>query len=107
MCGNVKLNNIFHEYENNDFLIKEDGSVTSYCEFWKEAKATAMKLLSIGCREGDRLLLKIENSEHYLKLYIACMYTGIVACPIDPDLPSERYDAILSEIKPTYVICFM
>ena len=104
MCNNVKLENIFHKYKNNDFLIKEDGSVTSYFEFWIEAKEIAIKLLSIGLKEGDFLLLKIENSEDYLQLYIACMQTGIIACPIDPDLPSERYDAILNEIRPTYVI---
>ena len=79
-------------------------SVTSYFEFWIKAKEISIKLLSTGCKEGDFLLLKIENSEDYLKLYIACMLTGIIAYPIDSDLPSERYDAILNEIRPTYVI---
>ena len=104
MCNNVKLENIFHKYKNNDFLIKEDGSVTSYFEFWIVAKEIAMILLSIGLKEGDFLLLKIENSGDYLKLYIACMLTGIIACPIDPDLPKERYETILNEIKPRYII---
>ena len=63
MCNNVKMENIFHKYKNNDFLIKDDGSVTSYFEFWIEAKEIAIKLLSIGLKEGDFLLLKIENSE--------------------------------------------
>ena len=38
MFYDVKLYNIFHKYKNNDFLIKEDGFVTSYFEFWIEAK---------------------------------------------------------------------
>jgi len=104
MYNNVKVDNIFHKYKNYDFLIKEDGSVTSYFEFWIKAKEIALKLLSTGCNEGDFLLLKIENSEDYLKLYIACMQTGIIACPIDPDLPKERYEAILNEINPRYII---
>ncbi|SVC97895.1 uncharacterized protein METZ01_LOCUS350749, partial [marine metagenome] len=81
MRDNVKLDNIFHKDKNNDFLIRDDGSVTSYFEFWIEAKEIAIKLLSIGLKEDDFLILKIENSEDYLKLYIACMQIGIIACP--------------------------
>jgi len=32
------------------------------------------------------------------------MRTGIIACPIDPDLPNERYMSLKNKLKPSYVI---
>ena len=59
--NNIKLEKLFHKYKNNDFLIKDNGSVTSYFEFWIEAKQIAIKLLNIGIVEGDFLLIRINH----------------------------------------------
>jgi acyl-CoA synthetase (AMP-forming)/AMP-acid ligase II len=104
MCNNVKLDNIFHKYKNNEFLINYDGSSISYNDFWKSVEGFAKKLISAGCKEGDFLLIKIENCKEYLQIYVACMETGIIACPIDPDLPEDRYKVLLDEINPSFII---
>jgi Acyl-CoA synthetases (AMP-forming)/AMP-acid ligases II len=54
--------------------------------------------------EGHFLLIQIENTEDYLKLYIACMLIGVIACPIDPNLPKKRVASIQNEIHPSYII---
>ena len=100
----IIIENIFKKYRNNDFFIKSDGSVISYIKFWNEVKIISSKLLKLGCKEGHLLLIKIENSENYLKLYIACMLIGVIACPIDPSLPKKRFEFIKDGINPNYII---
>ena len=104
ICNEITLENIFKKYKNNDFIIREDGSVISYIQFWADVIKIRTKLEKFGCKKGNLLLIKIENSEEYLKLYIACMLIGIIACPIDPNLPKDRYKYIINEINPNYVI---
>ena len=100
----IIIENLFKEYKRNDFLIRADGSVISYLEFWDDVKNFSSKLLSAGCMEGHFLLIQIENTEDYLKLYIACMLIGVIACPIDPNLPKKRVASIQNEIHPSYII---
>jgi len=97
------LKSIFEKYSNNEFIVSNKSTFT-YGEFWIQSEELGKKLISVGCKKGDFLFIKLENCENYLQIYLACMRTGIIACPIDPDLPNGRYKALKDELKPRFVI---
>ena len=76
----------------------------SYCDFWEQSSYFIDKLKSAGCQEGDIILIKLGNSVQYLQLYLACMRTGVIACPVDPNLSSLKYKKFLTELNPKFII---
>lgn len=38
--------------------------------------------LQLQCRQGDRVLLMLDNNEHYVISFFACLYAGLIAVPL-------------------------
>ena len=55
-------------------------------------------------KEGDRVIIKIENSPEYLISIFACFLGGFIACPIDMKTPNVRYAKIKKMLKFKYEI---
>jgi len=85
------------------FLILESGEVINYGQFWQQANRYASRLVELGMKPCDRLLIRLTNSEHFLLLYLACAMGGFTACPIDPAFPESRVDKIKKMLSPSYV----
>ncbi len=98
------IKDIFTKYSKNDFIIGHKGLKLSYGQFWESSLSYAKKLELSGCREGDFVIIKLENCVEYLKLYIACILKGLVACPLDPKILDHRYKKLLADINPKLVI---
>ena len=74
-----------------DFLNKS----YNFCNFLKFKK---------GLKVGDKILIKLDNSPEYLISIFACFVGGFVACPIDKQIPNDRYKKLIKILKPKYEI---
>jgi acyl-CoA synthetase (AMP-forming)/AMP-acid ligase II len=85
------------------FLIAGARTLT-YGEFLALGRRLAVALIARGLKPGDRLMIQLENSEHLLALYLACALAGLVACPLDPQLPAGRAALLKSRLSPALLV---
>ena len=98
------LESTFERNASKRFLIAADGSETTYGQFLDEAKKIARNLVGRGLAPGSRLMIQVENSPHLLALYLGCALSGVVACPVDPQLPARRAAALKSRMAPALLV---
>lgn len=85
-------------------LIRQDGTQLSYGDVWERAGRMARRLHELGGRGGTRVLVRLDNSENVLLLYLACAIGGVAACPVDPGLPKPQVNAMIAALRPALVI---
>ncbi|WP_144635194.1 non-ribosomal peptide synthetase [Bordetella genomosp. 13] len=80
----------------------------SYEALHTRARAVAAGLRECG-RQGDRVLLMLDNDDHYVVGFLACLYAGLVAVPAYPPHASRpqlaaRVTAIAQACDPACVL---
>lgn len=98
------LGNTFERNSSRRFLITTDGREVTYGQFMDAARGIAANLAERGLSAGSRVMIQVENSENLLSLYLACALSGIVACPIDPQLPANRATILRSRFAPALLV---
>lgn len=101
--GFAYLQDCFQRNASRTLFTLADGGTITYADAWQRAQAFAARLAELGVQPNDRVLIRLENSENFLLLYLACAIGGFVACPIDPALPDSRIAAIKKQVEPRYV----
>lgn len=82
------------------FLIDgTDGETYSFARFHNEACAVASDLQARGLNKGDRIGLLLCNSPEFAVLYMACLYVGVVAVPVNPILGRQDINYILQHSR--------
>lgn len=71
------------------------GQELTYGQIDQAAKAVAADLRTQGFERGDKLGLVLNNSAEVAKIYLGCLYAGIVVVPINPVLPQKDLSFIL------------
>lgn len=87
-----KILNYFNE--NSSLLLKDlkTGTTLSYKEAFPEIKYISSVLHQYGIKKGDRVAVLLDNSMHFLLLYLTCLLQRIVICPINPKYNREDID---------------
>lgn len=84
------LNEVFRTIEKNadrPFLIDAfDGNVFTFAAFHAYSAHLSGALEQCGLKRGDRLAILLNNSPEYAMIFFACLYAGIIAVPINPQL---------------------
>ena len=80
-----------------------DSSLT-YKELNESANRIAHTLIEKGIGKGDIVGLMLPRKSYLLSAMIGIIKSGAAYLPIDPDLPGERIDYILSDSKAKYCI---
>jgi long-chain acyl-CoA synthetase len=93
------LINSFKKFQNKTMIISQDRRIT-YNKFYKQSLILCEFLKKRGLKENDKILIVLENSLDYLIIFMACMFGGFVACPIDPTTKKNR----INELKKIYDI---
>jgi fatty-acyl-CoA synthase len=62
----------------------------SYDRLWREVEMLAGYLQSVGVREGDRVLLYMQNSPQYVIAYYAILRANAVVVPLNPMLVTQE-----------------
>lgn len=90
--------------KNSDKIIITDlikNKKIKYQEFLDLSKNLSNYLeIKKNLKSGDKILICLENSFEFLVLIFACLLSGFVAVPIDPNLPKDRQNHIKKMIKP-------
>lgn len=69
--------------------------VFSFEVFHRLACSLAMELLRRNIIRGDKIAIVLNNSVEFAALYFACLYTGSVAVPINPQLHKRDIEFLL------------
>jgi long-chain acyl-CoA synthetase len=78
----------------------------SYRALFAAIAGVAQVLASrFGVTPGARVVLNMENSDHYVIAYLAVLTAGAVAVPINPKLTSREVAYILSDCGPVLYVC--
>ncbi len=106
---NININSIIKILENNSdrnliHQIISDKKFT-YSQFLKKSKEffyflNEKKKLKL----GDKVIIKLENSSEYLISIFACFLGGFVACPIDKEIPNNKYKKIKKILNAKYEV---
>jgi fatty-acyl-CoA synthase len=80
--------------------IDDRGVATSYRELADRSAALAERLLSAGCRHGDRIATLTGNSAEHVVLFFACARAGLVLVPLSWRLTAPELAAQLSDARP-------
>jgi fatty-acyl-CoA synthase len=60
------------------------GTVINYGELYRRVEALAGTLQACGLRRGDRVMVALQNSPHYVTAYYAVLRAGAVVVPVNP-----------------------
>jgi amino acid adenylation domain-containing protein len=89
--------------------IARDGETRwDYATLDAQARALAAELQA-GAAQGDRALILLDNDQHYVCAFFACLYAGLVAVPVfPPESAREQHLArlvgIASDAEPAFVL---
>lgn len=102
ISAHERINNLNIKFKNKTFLIdSKSGQKHTFDQIFSDSCKIAAQLNDAGLKKGDRIIFSIENSVEFVKLYFACLYSGIVSIPLNPILAAGQKDYIIqhSEAK--------
>jgi acyl-CoA synthetase (AMP-forming)/AMP-acid ligase II len=76
----------------------------SYSELFEAVSGSAAALDARGVRQGDRVVLQLENSDRYVVSYLAVLQAGAVAVPINPKWTAAELAFVLSDARPALYV---
>lgn len=82
------------------------GQTTTYQELHDAVDATAQSMITQAkLRQGDRVVIDMENSDRMMICYLAVHRAGAVAVPINPRLVEREIRYILADATPRLYLC--
>lgn len=79
------------------FAIQQDGASITYDQFWLSVCCMAEELLKQR-RPHEALVIRTTQTINYLIRYFACHRAGVVAVPVEQDLPEDKLQAIEQQV---------
>ncbi|MGB9591480.1 MAG: class I adenylate-forming enzyme family protein, partial [Candidatus Kryptoniota bacterium] len=81
------------------------GRDISYGELWESILKIASALRKIGIKEGDRVVLFMQNCPQFVISFFAVLHIGAIAVPVNPMLKQVELRSLLHDCEPTLIIC--
>jgi len=82
-----------------------EGAAYTYADLHSESAKVANALVSLGCRQGDRVSVQVAKSPQALFLYLGCLRAGCVFHPLNTGYKAHELDYFLSNAEPSVVVC--
>ena len=95
---------IADQYPDNIAIQTDGRHNVSYVELKSQAFSIAQFLQEQHIKQGDLVAIGVGKSAEYISAMLGCWLIGAAFMPLDPELPSERRDFILSEASPKYIL---
>lgn len=96
----------FANHKKNTALVQftKDGSEpVTFGKLLLNAKRMAVGMQQLGVKHGDRIMLMAANSPEWIYAYLATVYSGAVALPVDGQQSEEVLKHIIADSKPKFV----
>lgn len=87
------------------FLVTPEGRRWLYGDLDAATAHYARRLRAFGLLKGDRVVAQLDKSVWALFLYLACLRTGIVFIPLNPELRPNELGPILADADPRLFVC--
>jgi long-chain acyl-CoA synthetase len=71
----------------------------TYGELMSAARRVSARLLSLGTKPGDRVLLYSPNCPEYLPLYLGCAYVGAIFAPVNTAFRAREMAYVLDNAR--------
>lgn len=84
-------------------IIHDDARI-SYGELWQRIMKAAKRLRERGVDQGDRVVMLMDNSVHYVVAYYAIMYLEAVSVPLNTGLKGQQLGQIISHAQSSVVL---
>jgi long-chain acyl-CoA synthetase len=93
--------------ERTAFKLKTPGGYTSvtYGEAYRRIRGTALGLLTLGLKRGERVAILSENRQEWVIAYFGSYFAGTVAVPLDTQISPEEWRRLIddSETRSVFV----
>lgn len=103
-CLGQVLQYAAHKYPQSTALICAEKSI-SYHELFYFACLLSKQLQERGIKQGDRVLMLVENSIEFYVIYFGILQAGAVVVPLNIFLHERELAHIIGDAKPTLLIC--
>jgi len=80
------------------------GQDIPYKKLWQDIIKIASNLRKIGIREGDRVVLFMQNCPQFIISFFAVLHIGGIAVPINPMLKQAELRNVLNDCNPALII---
>ena len=87
------------------FLLLDDGKAFSYEEIISIASKISHKLIKLGLKVGDPLLVKAPKCKETIALYLSSIMTGAVYFPLNSNYTPIETNYFVKDSKPAFLIC--
>ncbi|MFF5173722.1 amino acid adenylation domain-containing protein [Micromonospora sp. NPDC000089] len=77
-------------------VIDADGQVVSYGELSRHAHAVAHRLRDLGVERNELVAVAVDKSAAQVAAALGVLLAGAAYLPVDPDLPDERQDHLVT-----------
>lgn len=77
---------------------------TSYRDLFAAIDRAASTLLASGLAPGERVMIKLDNSDLYVVAYLAVLRAGLVAVPVNPKLTPREIAQLASDCGPALFV---
>lgn len=105
-CLIDELKKIFQEHADKPFLLEAaTGLRYSYNEAARMTLELSQLLHSKNIRRQDSVALLLDNSAEFVFLYLACLFSGLIAVPINLSCTDKEKSFILKSTKPRLLVC--
>ena len=94
-----------HLESEKTFLLHDDGSKTSYCEFLELASRLAHQLRELGIKPDDRIVVQVSKRLETLGLYAASILTGTVYLPLNTSYTLNETEYFIKDALPSFILC--
>lgn len=82
----------------------KSGVEISYSELWTNIRRACLRLLSLGIKKGDRIIVSASKSFDFIYAYFGAHLAGIIVSPVDSEINALRLQRIVEATSPALVL---
>lgn len=84
--------------------VADEGGALTYRALLGEATALAQRLVTLGCRPGERFALQAPNGREWVVAYWAATLAGLVVVPVDARSRPAEVEAVVRRCSPVLLL---
>lgn len=90
-------------YPDKVYIVDRERKFT-YSEIYNKTDTLAKLIHNTGIKNGDRILLYIDNSAEYITAFFGILLSNAIVVPINKNISFESINHIIRETSPRYII---
>ncbi len=100
--------NIFRDrfQSGEDFILSpQNTSLATYQDLERRSALYANRLVELGLKKGDRVIVQVEKSAEALFVYFACLRAGLIYLPLNTAYQRHELEYFVDNADPGLIVC--